>query len=190
MGCGEPLDNYENVSKFLKLVSNPDGLNISPRNISLSTCGLVPKIYQLADDGFSVTLTISLHAPTDELRKKTMPIANAYKIEEILKACDYYFEKTGRRVYFEYALISGVNDTDEQIETLANLLKGRMCHVNLIPLNSVKERNLIGTTRKRAYVVAGKLEKLGISATVRRTMGEDIEGACGQLRNRLGGQND
>ena len=190
MGCGEPLDNYENVSKFLKLVSNPDGLNISPRNISLSTCGIVPKIYQLADDGFSVTLTISLHAPTDELRKKTMPIANAYKIEEILKACDYYFEKTGRRVYFEYALISGVNDTDEQIETLANLLKGKMCHVNLIPLNSVKERNLIGTTRKRAYVVAGKLEKLGISATVRRTMGEDIEGACGQLRNRLGGQNE
>ena len=186
MGCGEPLDNYENVSKFLRLVSAPEGINISPRNISLSTCGLVPKIYSLADDGFVVTLTISLHAPNDELRKTIMPVANAYKIEDILKACDYYFEKTGRRVYFEYSLISGVNDSDKIIEELAKLLKGRQCHVNLIPLNSVKEKNLVGATRKRAYVLAGKLEKLGVSATVRRTMGEDIEGACGQLRNRLG----
>lgn len=185
MGCGEPLDNYDNVIKFLKLVSAPEGINISPRNISLSTCGLVPKIYSLADDGALVTLTISLHAPNDELRKTIMPVANAYKIEDILKACDYYFEKTGRRVYFEYSLISGVNDTDKVIEELAKVLKGRQCHVNLIPLNSVKEKNLIGVTRKRAYVIAGKLEKLGISATVRRTMGEDIEGACGQLRNRV-----
>ncbi len=186
MGCGEPLDNYENVSKFLRLVSAPDGINISPRNISLSTCGLVSKIYDLANDGFSVTLTISLHAPNDELRKTIMPVANAYKIEDILKACDYYFEKTGRRVYFEYSLISGVNDTDKTIEELARLLKGRQCHVNLIPLNSVKEKNLLGATRKRAYYLAEKLEKLGVSATVRRTMGEDIEGACGQLRNRVG----
>lgn len=186
MGCGEPLDNYDNVTKFLKLISAEEGINISQRNISLSTCGLVPNIYRLADDGFSVTLTISLHAPNDELRKTIMPIANAYKIEEILKACDYYFDKTGRRIAFEYSLISGVNDTDEKIEELAKILRGRSCHVNLIPLNSVKERKLIGATKKRAYVIMEKLEKLGISATVRRTMGEDIEGACGQLRNRVG----
>lgn len=190
MGCGEPLDNYDNVTKFLRLVSAKEGLNISQRNISLSTCGLVPKIYQLADDGFSVTLTISLHAPNDENRKKIMPIANAYKIQEILKACDYYFEKTGRRICFEYSLISGENDTDKSIEELATVLKGRSCHVNLIPLNSVKEKNLLGATRKRGYYLAEKLEKLGISATVRRTMGEDIEGACGQLRNRVGGQDE
>lgn len=189
MGCGEPLDNYDNVAKFLKLISSENGINISQRNISLSTCGLVPNIYKLADDGFNVTLTISLHAPNDELRKTIMPIANAYKIEEILKACDYYFDKTGRRIAIEYSLISGVNDTDECIQELAKILRGRSCHVNLIPLNSVKEKDLIGATRKHAYVLAGKLEKLGISATVRRTMGEDIEGACGQLRNRIGGQN-
>lgn len=189
MGCGEPLDNYDNVTKFLRLVSSADGINISQRNISLSTCGIVPNIYKLADDGFSVTLTISLHAPNDTLRKTIMPIANAYKIDEILKACDYYFDKTGRRIAFEYSLISGINDTDKCIEELASILHGRSCHVNLIPLNSVKEKSLIGATRKRAYVLAGKLEKMGISATVRRTMGEDIEGACGQLRNRVGGAN-
>jgi len=190
MGCGEPLDNYENVSKFLQLISSPDGINISQRNISLSTCGLVPNIYKLADDGFTVTLTISLHAPNDELRKTIMPIANAYKIEEVLKACDYYFDKTGRRIAFEYSLISGTNDDDKTIEQLAKILKRKPCHVNLIPLNSVKEKNLLGATRKKAYQIAGKLEKLGISATVRRTMGEDIEGACGQLRNRVGGKHE
>lgn len=187
MGCGEPLDNYDNVTKFLRLVSAEEGLNISQRNISLSTCGIVPNIYKLADDGFNVTLTISLHAPNDELRKTIMPIANAYKIEEILKACDYYFDKTGRRIAFEYSLISGVNDTDEMVDQLGHLLKGLPCIVNLIPLNSVKEKHLIGATRKRGYVIVGKLEKFGITATVRRTMGEDIEGACGQLRNRVGG---
>ncbi len=190
MGCGEPLDNYDNVTKFLKLVSAEEGLNISQRNISLSTCGLVPNIYKLADDGFSVTLTISLHAPNDNLRKTIMPIANAYKIEEILRACDYYFNKTGRRICFEYSLIDGVNDGQEQIKELAKVLKGKTCHVNLIPLNSVKEKKLIGTSRKKAYKIAEELETLGISATVRRTMGEDIEGACGQLRNRVGGGND
>ncbi|MBP3431618.1 MAG: 23S rRNA (adenine(2503)-C(2))-methyltransferase RlmN [Clostridia bacterium] len=189
MGCGEPLDNYENVAKFLRLASAPEGLNISQRNISLSTCGLVPNIYKLADDGFSVTLTISLHAPNDELRKTIMPIANAYKIEEILKGCDYYFDKTGRRICIEYSLIEGVNDKPECIRELASILKGRSCHVNLIPLNSVKEKKLMGVTRKKAYQIAGQLEKMGISATVRRTMGEDIEGACGQLRNKVGGEN-
>ena len=189
MGCGEPLDNYDNVAKFLKLVSSPEGLNISQRNISLSTCGIVPNIYKLADDGFSVTLTISLHAPNDELRKTIMPIANAYSITEILKACDYYFDKTGRRIEFEYSLISGVNDGDKEVEQLAKILKDKTCHVNLIPLNSVKEKSLLGVSRKRAYVIAGKLVKLGINATVRGTVGEDIEGACGQLRNRIGGAN-
>lgn len=185
MGCGEPLDNYDNVAKFLRLVSAPEGLNISQRNISLSTCGLVPNIYRLADDGFSVTLTISLHAPTDELRKTIMPIANAYSVQEILRATDYYFSKTGRRICFEYSLISGVNDTDENLAQLAKILHAKVCHVNLIPLNSVKERGLLGTARKKAYEIAEKLEKMGISATVRRTMGTDIEGACGQLRNRV-----
>ena len=189
MGCGEPLDNYDNVTKFLRLISSEDGLNISQRNITLSTCGLVPNIYRLADDGFNVTLTISLHAPNDELRKTIMPIANAYKIEEILKACDYYFDKTGRRIAFEYSLISGVNDGDKEIEQLAKILRGRSCLVNLIPLNSVKEKSLLGASRKKAYQIAGKLEKFGINATVRRTMGQDIDGACGQLRNRIGGGN-
>ncbi len=189
MGCGEPLDNYENVTKFLRLVSSEDGINISQRNISLSTCGIVPQIYKLADDGFSVTLTISLHAPNDELRKTIMPIANVYKIQDILKACDYYFSKTGRRICFEYSLISNVNVKDEIIEQLADILKGKTCLVNLIPLNSVKEKNLVGATRKNAYQICEKLTKLGINATVRRTMGEDIEGACGQLRNRIGGEN-
>ncbi len=189
MGCGEPLDNYDNVTKFLHLLSAEEGINISPRNVSLSTCGLVPNIYRLADDGFCVTLTISLHAPNDELRKTIMPVANAYKIEEILKACDYYFNKTKRRICFEYSLISGVNDTDACMKELAKILRGRSCHVNLIPLNSVKEKALFGATRKHAYVLAGNLEKMGISATVRRTMGEDIEGACGQLRNKIGGEN-
>ena len=187
MGCGEPLDNYENVAKFLKLISSEDGLNISQRNISLSTCGLVDKIKKLADDDFSVTLTISLHAPNDEIRKKIMPIANAYKISEILDACDYYFSKTGRRVVFEYALIKDVNSSTENMMELTHLLKGRSCHVNLIPLNSVKEQNLNGIPRKEAYRLMNILNSHGISATVRRTMGGDIEGACGQLRNKLGG---
>ena len=187
MGCGEPLDNYENVAKFLKLISSEDGLNISQRNISLSTCGLVDKIKKLADDDFSVTLTISLHAPNDGTRKKIMPIANAYKISEILDACDYYFSKTGRRVVFEYALIKDVNSSTENMMELTHLLKGRSCHVNLIPLNSVKEQNLNGIPRKEAYRLMNILNSHGISATVRRTMGGDIEGACGQLRNKLGG---
>lgn len=189
MGCGEPLDNFENVCKFLKLVTDKNGLNISQRNISLSTCGIVPNIRKLAENGFSVTLTISLHAPNDNLRKKIMPIANAYSIEEILKACDFYFEKTGRRVCFEYSLIENFNDQDCHMEELAKLLRGRVCHVNLIPLNSVKEKALLGSSRKKAFKLAEKLNALGISATVRRTLGEDIDGACGQLRNKLG-END
>lgn len=185
MGMGEPLDNYENVLKFLRLVSNEDGLNISQRNITLSTCGIVPKIHQLADDGVSVTLTISLHATSDEKRKEFMPIANAYSIEEILNACRYYFEKTGRRIGFEYSLIAGGNDSLAEADKLSQLLKGLPCHVNVIPLNSVKERKLVGTSVKKAYAFVQRLEDNGISATKRRTMGDDIGGACGQLRSKV-----
>lgn len=189
MGSGEPLDNYQNVTKFLRLVSSENGLNISQRNISLSTCGLVPKIYDLANDGFFVTLTISLHAPNDEIRRKTMPIANKYSIAEILKACDYYIEKTKRRVAIEYTLIKGVNDSKACANELVGLLKGKLCHVNIIPLNYVKERGLRSSGRSEAYAFAKMLEKGGLSATVRRTMGEDIAGACGQLRaSYLGGK--
>ncbi len=182
MGSGEPLDNYDNVIKFLKNLSAPDGINISLRNVSLSTCGLVPEMIKLGDEGVPINLTVSLHSPIDEERMKIMPIAKRYKISEILDACSVYFEKTGRRYIFEYVLISGENDTDRHAETLIKLLKGRPCHVNLIRLNEVKENDLKSGTEKQAYRFMDKLEKGGLSATVRRKMGEDIEGACGQLR--------
>lgn len=182
MGSGEPLDNYDNTVRFLKNVSAGSGINISPRNISLSTCGIVPKIYSLADEGLPVNLTISLHQTTDEGRARTMPIAKKYTIAEILKACEYYFEKTGRRYIFEYSLIDGENCDKTDAERLIALLKGRPCHVNLIRLNEVKERSLKAATDKKAYAFAAMLEKGGLSATVRRSMGSDIGGACGQLR--------
>lgn len=185
MGSGEPLDNFDNVVKFLNLVSSENGINISQRNISLSTCGLVDKIKELAELNLGITLTISLHAPNDEMRKKTMPIANRYSLKELIGAIKYYFEKTKRRIVFEYALIAGENDTFECADELATLLKGLVCHVNLIPLNEVKERGLVGTNRKKAYAFMTRLEENKISATVRRTIGADIEGACGQLRNKL-----
>ena len=185
MGSGEPLDNFDNVCKFIELVSNSRGLNVSQRNISLSTCGLVDKIYLLAEKDYNITLTISLHASIDDKRKEVMPIANRYSIKEIIDACKKYYQKTNRRVYFEYTLIKGVNDSDDDVERLSKLLRGFNCHVNIIPLNSVKERNLMGTTRLYAYKFAEELNKKKISATVRRTMGEDIEGACGQLRNKM-----
>lgn len=184
MGCGEPLDNYDNTVKFLKRATAPDGLGISPRNISLSTCGLVPRIYTLPEDAPHVTLCISLHAPNDELRRKTMPVANSYSLSELIPAAKYYADKTGRRVIFEYALIEGVNSSDSDAKELSKLLKGINCHVNLIPLNSVKERDLSGVTRKRAQDFALLLQKLHLSATVRRELGTDIDGACGQLRNK------
>ena len=185
MGSGEPLDNYLNVTKFIKLINSEDSLNISERNISLSTCGLVDKIYALADDGFKITLTISLHASNDEVRRVSMPIAQRYTIKEIIDACKYYFNKTGRRIIFEYTLIKDVNDKLLHAEELANLLKGFSCHVNIIPLNKVKERKFVDATRKECYLFAQELEKFSISATVRRTMGDDIGGACGQLRNQI-----
>ena len=185
MGCGEPLDNYQNVTKFINLVSFEKFINISQRNISLSTCGIVDKIYKLADDGFKVNLTISLHASNDEDRKKIMPIARVYSIKDILKACDYYFNKTGRRVYFEYTLVKGINDGEQNVKQLAEMLKGKVCHINVINLNPVKERDLQKTTKQNAIKFVQCLNNLGISATLRRTLGEDIDGACGQLRKNV-----
>lgn len=185
MGSGEPLDNFDNVTKFIDLLCAGKGLNISERNISLSTCGLVNKIYKLMEKDYNITLTISLHATTDEKRKEIMPIANRYTIAEIVKACREYYQKTNRRIYFEYTLIKDCNDSNDDVKRLAKLLKGFNCHVNVIPLNEVKERNLKGLTRLEAYKFADELKAHGISATVRRTMGEDIAGACGQLRNQL-----
>ena len=185
MGSGEPLDNYEEVIKFIKLLAAPEGINVSPRNVSLSTCGLVPKIYELAEEGLAVNLTISLHSPFDESRARIMPVAKSFKISEILAACENYFNKTGRRYYFEYSLISGENDTDECVNALVKLLKGKPCHVNLIRLNEVKERNLMSTDDEKAKAFMNKLNDKGISATLRRRMGVDIDGACGQLRRRF-----
>ena len=182
MGSGEPLDNYDEVVKFLRLVSAEGGVCISPRNISLSTCGIVPKMYRFADEGIPLNLTVSLHATEDNDRARVMPVAKAYKISEILKACDYYFKKTGRRYYFEYTLISGENCDEEHAKALVNLLKGKPCHVNLIRLNEVKERDLKSIDDKAAYRFLGFLERGGLSATLRRQIGVDIGGACGQLR--------
>ena len=185
MGSGEPLDNYENVKKFLELINADEGLNVSERNISLSTCGIVEKIYQLADDDLKITLTISLHAPFDNMRKKLMPIANKYSIKQIIDACKYYFKKTGRRVIFEYVLIKDVNTTQECINEIAKLMHGFSYHINVISLNNVEEKDLKGTTREEALKFIEKLQKNRISATLRRTMGKDIDGACGQLRRKF-----
>ncbi len=185
MGSGEPLENFENVCKFLFLATSKDGINISARNISLSTCGIVPKIKKLSKLGLPIILTISLHAPNDEIRKTIMPIANKYSVKEIVDASKIYFNATGRRVIFEYALIEGVNDTKECAKELSKLVKGFPSHVNLIPLNPVEERVLKATTRKKAEEFLKELTSLGVSATIRRTIGEDIDGACGQLRNKI-----
>lgn len=180
MGSGEPLDNYGEVAKFIRLVNDGGGINISQRNISLSTCGITENIYRLADDGFQVTLTISLHAPDDETRKEIMPTANKYGVNDIIKAAKYYFDKTGRRIIFEYALIDGVNDGESNMNALAKLLKGLPCHVNLIRLNYVKEKGL--KPSENAAKALEILKSSGISATIRRIVGSDISGACGQLR--------
>ncbi len=184
MGSGEPLDNYENTVKFLRTVSEKHGLNVSPRNISLSTSGIVPAMKKLADEKISVNLTVSLHSPFDSEREKIMPVAKKYKISEILNACEYFFAKNKRRYIFEYVLIKGNNDTKRHVDALITLLKGKPCHVNLIRLNDVKEKNLEGVTDKEAYRFLGLLESGGLSSTLRRRMGADIDGACGQLRQR------
>ena len=184
MGSGEPLDNYDNVVKFLRLVNNPEGLNISIRNISLSTCGLVNRMDDFTNEGLPVTLSLSLHAPNDSIRQKIMPVANAYAFEDVIAACKRYSEKTGRRVGFEYALIKNVNCDVRHAEELARRLRGMRCHVNLIPLNAVKERNLEAPSKQDVAAFLKRLELKNISATVRREMGADIDGACGQLRRK------
>ena len=191
MGSGEPLDNYDEVMRFLRLLNAEEGLNISLRNVSLSTCGLVPKMYRLADEDLPVTLSLSLHAPNDEIRRKLMPVANAYTMDEVLAACRNYIEKTGRRVIFEYALVKGVNASDENADELAGRLRGMQCHVNVIPLNDVKERDLEGPTEEMVERFLKRLELRHISATRRREMGDDIQGACGQLRrSRMEGETE
>ena len=185
MGSGEPLDNYDNVVKFLRLVNDPEGLNISLRNISLSTCGLVPQMIRFASEGLPVTLSLSLHAPNDDIRRKLMPVAHAWSYDQVIAACRHYVETTGRRVIFEYALIRDVNSAPEHADELARRLRGLQCHVNLIPLNDVKERNLRAPARQTVEAFLRRLTQRNISATVRREMGADIEGACGQLRRKV-----
>lgn len=184
MGSGEPLDNYEASVEFIKLISSEEGLHIGQRHITLSTCGLVPEIYRLAEEQLSITLSISLHAPSDEQRRVMMPINQKYKIDELLKACDTYVEKTGRRITYEYSLVAGVNDDENSAHKLAQLLKGKLAHINLIPVNPVLER---GYKKPREDKIKGfqkVLEKYKIEATVRKEMGADIDAACGQLRRR------
>ena len=184
MGSGEPLDNYDHVIRFLRLLKEEDGIRLSLRNVSLSTCGIVPKMYALADENLPVTLCVSLHAPNDEIRRETMPIAYTWSIREILDACRNYIRKTGRRVIFEYALSDGVNAGEEQARELASILRGMQCHVNLIPLNTVEERNMKGITEDKVRRFLQILQENNISATRRREMGDDIEGAGGQLRRK------
>lgn len=182
MGTGEPMDNFDNVVRFLDMISNESGLNISQRNITVSTCGLVEKIRELADLKLAITLAISLHAPTDARRKEIMPVANKYTIAQIMEACHYYYEQTGRRITFEYSLIEGVNDQPEQAQTLSKLVKGLNCHINLIPVNPIKERDFKQTSSKYVQNFKNLLEKNRINVTIRREMGSDINAACGQLR--------
>ena len=184
MGSGEPLDNYDNTKQFLKIVNDENGLNIGYRHITLSTCGIVPKIYELADLEIPINLAISLHSPYDDKRKEIMPVANKYSINEILDACRYYIKKTNRRVTFEYSLIKGVNDGKKEAEALAALLKGMLCHVNLIPINEVDERDFKKPDKAFIYKFRDYLEERNIPATVRISMGSDISGACGQLRRK------
>ncbi len=189
MGSGEPMDNYDNLIRFINLISCEKGLNISKRNLTVSTCGIVPGMMKFADEGLPVTLALSLHSVTDEKRRTLMPIANRYSIEELMKACEYYFDKTGRRITFEYSLVRDVNDTDPDAEGLIRLAGRVHAHVNLIPVNPVKEREYRETTGPRVLAFKNKLEKSGINVTIRREMGRDIDGACGQLRKRTMDEN-
>lgn len=184
MGSGEPLDNYENVLKFIKLINCKDGKNMGQRHITLSTCGLIDKMYELADEQLQITLAVSLHAPNDEIRNRIMPISRAYPMEKLLEACRHYAEKTKRRITFEYALIKGVNDSAENARELASRLKGLLCHINLIPVNDVKERNYVRSTNESIKKFEEILISRNIETTVRRKLGSDIDAACGQLRKR------
>ena len=184
MGIGEPLDNYDNVRRFLTLVNDPEGMNIGMRHISLSTCGLVPGIDRLAEEDLQLTLSVSLHAPDDALRSSLMPVNRRYPIDELLAACKRYFEKTGRRISFEYAMIDGRNDTPEMAQLLIRRLRGLPAHVNLIPLNRIEESPLQPSTRQAVAAFQKALDDAGITATVRRTLGSDIDASCGQLRKK------
>ena len=185
MGTGEPMDNYENLLTFIEMLTDENGLNISQRNVTVSTCGIVPRMRQLAERKLQITLALSLHATTDEKRRKLMPIANRYSIAELMEACAYYFEQTGRRITFEYSLVGGVNDTDEDAAELTALARPLCCHVNLIPVNPIRERDYVQSTGARIQAFKNKLEKNKINVTIRREMGRDIDGACGQLRRRM-----
>ena len=182
MGTGEPLDNYDNVVRFIRLLSDPKGYDLSTRSITMSTCGLVPQIHRLAEEGLPITLAISLHAPDDETRKQIMPIARRYRIEEVLAGADAYFRQTGRRITCEYSLIEGVNDSEDHAYALARLLKGRGYHVNLISVNPIKERNYRGSAVSSVSAFRKILEKYHINVTIRKKLGADIDSACGQLR--------
>ena len=184
MGTGEPMDNYDNVLRFLELITSEDGLNISQRNITISTCGIVPKIKELAQKHLQITLAISLHSPNDEMRRGLMPIAMKYSIDELLDACHYYFKETNRRMTFEYSLVAGVNDQPVHAEELAGRLKGFPCHVNLIPVNPIKERDFKQSMPKSVMEFKKILEKNRVNVTIRREMGADINAACGQLRRK------
>ena len=185
MGSGEPMDNYDNIVKFIELLTDEHGLHISQRNLTVSTCGLVPRMKQLADLKLQITLALSLHASSQEKRKELMPVANSYELSEVLDACRYYFDKTGRRITFEYSLVGGVNDTDEDAERLVKLVSDMNCHINLIPVNPIKERDYVQSDHEEILKFKNKLEKNGINVTIRREMGRDIDGACGQLRKKF-----
>ena len=182
MGSGEPLDNYDNLVRFLRIIGDPAGERLSLRDITVSTCGIVPKIYELADEGLPVTLALSLHAPNQEKRQRLLPIAGKYPLDEVLEAMRYYFDKTGRRITFEYSCVEGENTSREDAAMLADLVRGMNCHINLIPVNPVEERSFRRPDRRDIEAFRKALEKRGISVTIRREMGRDINGACGQLR--------
>ena len=184
MGSGEPFDNYDEVMKFIKIVNNPFGIGIGVRHITISTCGIVPKIYKFADEGLGVNLSISLHAPTDDLRSQLMPINKVYPIKDLIDACRYYIDKTHRRITFEYSLIKSVNDSYDMSLKLSNLLKGLLCHVNLIPVNYVSEIGYEKADNEKIMAFKNVLERSGITCTVRRELGSDIDAACGQLRRK------
>ncbi len=182
MGTGEPLDNYDSLVRFLHMLTDEHGLHISQRNVTVSTCGIVPRMYQLAQENFQITLALSLHGSNQQKREALMPIAKKYGLEEVIGACRNYFEKTGRRITFEYSLVGGVNDTEEDAQELCALVKGLNCHINLIPVNPIKERSFRQSQKKVILNFKNKLENCGINVTIRREMGRDIGGACGQLR--------
>ncbi|MCM1045074.1 MAG: 23S rRNA (adenine(2503)-C(2))-methyltransferase RlmN [Candidatus Gastranaerophilales bacterium] len=184
MGTGEPLDNYDNLLQFIRLLTDENGLHISQRNITVSTCGLLPAMRRLAEERLQITLALSLHAADDEKRKRLMPVAERYAISNLMEACDYYYKRTGRRITFEYSLIKGVNDTEKDAKALAALCGPLCCHINLIPVNPVKERSFVQSDVHRTQMFKNMLEKNQINVTIRREMGRDIDGACGQLRRR------